>query len=149
MLKKCTPCKGHTITIQIIIPCNADFKVETDNEESKELTKAPTQTQLEGVYTLTRSNGKTVTIKSMRQLRLFDYLQGREQSYTSGIELAEVMGMRRNQALDSLSELKAKGLVYYTHEGTRIKIIRVDDIALLQPSYNGVDNESESSCETH
>lgn len=142
MTKKSTPLKGHTITIQIILPCNADIKVKAD----KELAITPTQTQLEGVYTLTRSNGKVVTIKSMRQLRLFDYLQGKEQSYTSGIELAEVMGMRRNQALDSLSELKAKGLVYYIHDGLRIKIIRVDDITLLKPQYNGVVGD-ESSCE--
>ncbi len=144
MNEKKHPSTGHPLTITIIVGCR-DFCNSETTPETHEVLKcvAPEKPNYSLQYVLHRRNGKTVTLKSERLFKAFEWLQGKEHTAITTKELAEALCLNKDQAIKVLHTLsRDKKLIHYDHDPDgSYRIIRVDDINRFVPKHNGVEDE--------
>lgn len=147
MDKKETPQRGQ-ITIKIIIEyeglCNkrADLEAPQEAQETK---------QYPELVLTKKGKDKPIVLQSPRLIEAFIWLQDKTGSVIAISDLAEALGLDKDQTRKTLQTLsREKKLIHYESiEGDKLKMIRVDDISRLKPTTNEVTDNGPVFEETH
>ena len=131
MDKKETPQRGQ-ITIRIILEYEGFCNVKADLEAPQEAQGVKLYPEL----ALTKKGkDKAIVLQSPRLIEAFTWLQDKTGSVIVISDLAEALGLDKDQTRKTLQTLsREKKLIHYEPiEGGKLKMIRVDDISRLKP----------------